>query len=80
MCRATLTPSSFTVFKKENVLEHPEPSLPTKEKAFREILLRDDTKRVLLFSGHDTTFDTLQPIMESLNIQYMLLNGSDASI
>lgn len=64
----------------ERVVERDVEPLPTKEQAFRAIMTRDDTKRILLFSGHDTTFKKLEPLMKAHKVTYELMNGSDASI
>lgn len=57
------------------------PTLPTKEEALIQLVSgRNDNKRFLLFSGHDTTFRHLEPLLERKQISFRLLNGSDGSV
>lgn len=81
MCRTELTPQSFTVLRSSTEEPHTTETLPSKEEALLQLLSgQNDGKRFLLFSGHDTTFRLIEPILTRETISFELLNGSDGSI
>lgn len=80
MCRAHLTPASFTVLKKDRQQDEERVQLPTKEQKLIQLLMDEQNKRILLFSGHDSTFQNIVPMMQAKNVKYELLNGSDSVI
>ena len=81
LCRAHLTPNTFTLIRKSSNKDTPtQEPLPTKKQTLMNLLQNPDHTRILLFSGYDATFLDIQTMMDEKNIPYALLNGSDGSI
>lgn len=73
LCRSIITNNSFNIIhtKKKKI----ESSKPTKSEALLQIIKEND-KKVLIFSSYDNTFNQLENLLYSQNINFAKLNGN----